>query len=110
MLLRPNPAAHARNPYFLQLSVLKLRRYTSLHYFRHISLFVQELDVAIDWQLFIAVGEGAVRLSKPFYAKPAEGAAEGEAQAASALTLTLTLTLTPTLTLTLILNITLTLT
>ena len=29
-------------------------------------------QVAIDWQLFIAVGEQAVRLSRPFYAKPAD--------------------------------------
>ena len=57
VLLRPNPTAHARNPYVLQLSVLKLRRYTSLHYFRHFSLFLQEMDIAIDWQLFIALGE-----------------------------------------------------
>tara|TARA_B110001452_G_scaffold22543_1_gene18035 strand:- start:444 stop:650 length:207 start_codon:yes stop_codon:yes gene_type:complete len=26
VMLRPNPKAHARNPIFLQLSVLKLRR------------------------------------------------------------------------------------
>ena len=84
VLLRPNPAAHARNPYTLQLSVLKLRRYTSLHYFRHFSLFLQEMDVAIDWQLFIAVGECAVRLSKPFYAKAADDAGDGTSGASGA--------------------------
>jgi len=84
VLLRPNLTAHARNPYVLQLSVLKLRRYTSLHYFRHFSLFLQEMDLAIDWQLFIAVGEGAVRLSRPFYAKPVHGAGEGGGGAGAA--------------------------
>tara|TARA_B110001452_G_scaffold22543_1_gene18034 strand:- start:269 stop:439 length:171 start_codon:yes stop_codon:yes gene_type:complete len=38
---------------------------TSLHYFRHFSLFLQELDVAIDWQLFIAVGEQVVIPQQP---------------------------------------------
>ena len=51
VMLRANPQAHAISPCAFHASALKLRRYTSLHYFRHISFFLQELDVALDWQV-----------------------------------------------------------
>ena len=41
VLLRANPRAHARNPQFMQLSALYLRKHTSLHYLRHMSVFLQ---------------------------------------------------------------------
>ena len=94
VMLRANPQAHAISPCAFHASALKLRRYTSLHYFRHISFFLQELDVALDWQvtgrhrhhhhhllhhrhphlttvrlpplqLFIAVGQLVIRLLRP---------------------------------------------
>ena len=43
VLLRANPRAHAKSSFFLQLSALYLRRHTSLHYLRHMSLFLQEV-------------------------------------------------------------------
>ena len=41
VLLRANPRAHARSPHFMQLSALYLRKQTSLHYLRHMSVFLQ---------------------------------------------------------------------
>ena len=39
----PGAATSASSPcHFLHLKLVKLRRYTSLHYFRHMSLFLQE--------------------------------------------------------------------
>jgi len=64
VLLRANPRAHARNPQFMQLSVLYLRKHTSLHYLRHMSVFLQELDVALDWELFTPVAELVVHSLK----------------------------------------------
>lgn len=64
VLLRANPRAHAKSSFFLQLSALYLRRHTSLHYLRHLSLFLQECDVALDWELATPMAEVIIRLIK----------------------------------------------
>ncbi|KAL3930737.1 MAG: hypothetical protein SGPRY_001412 [Prymnesium sp.] len=64
LLLRANPRAHAKKPQFMIVSALYLRKHTSLHYLRHMSFFLQELDVALDWELFTPIAALVVRSLK----------------------------------------------